>query len=198
MRERLAVLAEDFLAFCAEFGVRLFDWQREAFGEATRREGGRFVHPLAGVSIARGNGKSFGSAAVGTWRLFCGPPPQTVLSTALDFDGAKILLDHGKRIVRGHAELDAAADIRADSIVIQSTGSRWLVRSREHTASRGLHPEVALFDEAGWVRDDELFASLLAGQASVPDPLMLVTSTVGRRQHGPLWRIKALAEEQAA
>src|SRR5262249_49016035 len=65
-------------------------------------------------------------------------------------------------------------------------------------ASRGRHPDLVLYDEAGWSRDDELFSSLLAGQASVNDPLMLVTSTVGRRQSGPLWRIKELSESGAA
>jgi hypothetical protein len=39
-----------------------------------------------------------------------------------------------------------------------------------------------------------LFSSLLAGQASVEDPLCLVISTVGRRQSGPLWTIKMLVE----
>jgi phage terminase large subunit-like protein len=68
------------------------------------------------------------------------------------------------------------------------------VTSREHTASRGRHPTLVLYDEVGWVRDDELFASLSAGQASVEDPLMLVISTVGRRQAGPLWTVKMLAE----
>jgi hypothetical protein len=42
-----------------------------------------------------------------------------------------------------------------------------------------------------------LFASLLAGQASCLDPLMLVVSTVGRRAQGPLWRIQELAKAQA-
>ena len=51
-----------------------------------------------------------------------------------------------------------------------------------------------IYDEVGWAKDDELFASLLAGQASVADPLMLVISTVGRRQAGPLWTIKQLAD----
>ena len=41
---------------------------------------------------------------------------------------------------------------------------------------RGEHPDVVLYDEIGWARDDELFASLLASQASVADPLALVDS----------------------
>jgi len=194
----LRALAEDFLAWCDAFGVRLFDLQRRSFGEAVRRHGGRFVHQLAGISYPRGNGKSLGASCVGCWRLTCGPQPQLILSAALDYEGAKVILDHAARILRGHPDLESTVEIRADSIIVPSTGSRWLVRSREHTASRGLHPDVILFDEAGWSRDDELFSSLLASQASVLDPLTLAVSTVGRRQSGPLWRIKELAEQELA
>ena len=194
----LVALGENFLAWCDAFGVRLFDWQREAFGEATRREGGRFVHPLGGICVPRGDGKSWGSACVGCWRLSTGPQPQLVLSTALDYEGARVVPEHASRIFRSHPDLDGAVEIRADSIVVPSTGSRWLVRSREHSASRGLHPDVALYDEVGWARDDELFASLLASQASVLDPLMLICSTVGRHKTGPLWRVRELAEQETA
>jgi phage terminase large subunit-like protein len=194
----LAALAESFVVFCETFGIGLYDWQRAAFGEATRREGGRFVRPLGGISVPRGNGKSYGAAAVGCWRLLCGPPPQLVLSCALDYEGARVVLDHAKRIVQRHAALDAAVEVRAEAILVPSTESRWLVRSREHTASRGLHPDVVLYDEVGWARDDELFASLLAAQASVADPLLLVVSTVGRRKTGPLWQLKELAEAETS
>jgi hypothetical protein len=84
--------------------------------------------------------------------------------------------------------------VRATGLALAATGSRWTITSLEHTASRGSHPDLVLYDEAGWARDDELFASPLAGQASVDDPLMLVTSTVGRRQAGPLWTIKHLSD----
>src|SRR5262249_12826573 len=128
------------------------------------------------------------------WRLTTGPQPQLVVSCALDLDGSRVILDHAKTIVRSHSDLASAVELRADSIVVPSTGSRWLIRSREHTASRGLHPDVILYDEVGWARDDELFSSLLASQASVTDPLMLVVSTVGRSKTGPLGRVKELAE----
>jgi phage terminase large subunit-like protein len=108
-----------------------------------------------------------------------------------------VILDHAKTILRRHPDLAEAVEFRADSILVPTTGSRWLVRSRDHESSRGLHPDLVLYDECGWARDDELFASLLASQASVPDPLMLVVSTVGRRQRGPLWQIKTLAEAAA-
>ena len=123
-----------------------------------------------------------------------GRPPQHILSTALDLEGADVILAHARQIVRRHPELDRAIEIRANSLLVPATGSRWTIASREHTNVRGWHPDVAIGDEMGWVRDDEMFTALLAGQASVPDPLMLVVSTVGRRRTGPLWTIKTLAE----
>jgi hypothetical protein len=190
----LRAIVDSFPAFCARFGVRLWDWQQEAFGAAVRREPRRFVYRLAGISVPRGDGKSFGAAAVGVWRLVTGPPPQEILSTALDKDGARVTLRHARSIIRQHRELAASVEILANGFVVPATGSLWTITSREHTASRGRHPDLVLYDESGWAQDDELFSSLLAGQASVLDPLMLLTSTVGRRQAGPLWTTKVLAE----
>jgi hypothetical protein len=183
-----------FHEFCQRFGIPLFDWQREAFGAAGARQDERFVHRLGGISAPRGDGKSHGSAAFGLWRLVAGPPRCDIISTALDLDGARVMLEHATAMVRAHQALAEAIEVRANGLHLTSAGSRWTITSREHTASRGRHPDLVLYDEAGWVRDDELFASLLAGQASVEDPLMLVTSTVGRLRSGPLWRIKEFAE----
>jgi phage terminase large subunit-like protein len=190
-------LGEDFLAWCRAYGITLYPWQVDAFGGATERKDGKFLHPLGGVSAPRGNGKSFAASAVGAWRLQYGPQPQLIASFALDYEGAKVCLGHGGTILRSHPDLCEGVEFLADEIRVPSTGSRWLIRSREHTSSRGLHPDVTLYDETGWARDDELFSSLLAAQASVLDPLMLVVSTVGRSKSGPLWRVKELAEAQA-
>jgi len=187
-------LLNDLCAFADAFGVELYDWQRDAFGAACQRSDSRFRYRLAGISVPRGNGKSFAGAVVGLWRLLCGAPPQDLISAALDYDGAKVVLDHARRIVRNRRALAKAIEVQAGGLLVPATGSRWTITSREHTASRGRHASVILYDEVGWARDDELFSSLLAGQASVDDPLCLVVSTVGRRQSGPLWTVKTLAE----
>jgi len=187
-------ISEDLLAFCDNFGISLFRWQREAFGAACRRVNAKFVHRLAVVSVPRSVGKSFAGACVGLWRLITGPAPQDILSAALDTEGAKVLLDHAKAIIRSTPALTKAIDIRAGELLVPSTGSRWTITSREHTASRGRHPTLVLLDEVGWARDDEQFASLVASQASVEDAFCLLVSTVGRRKAGPLWTVKQLAE----
>jgi phage terminase large subunit-like protein len=198
MSDHLRQLGEDYLAWADHYGIPLFTWQRTAFGEATKREAGHFVHRLAGISVPRGDGKSYGAATVGAWVLQHHAQPVTILSEALDYEGARICLDHGRAVFKRHPDLRQGVEFLADEIRIPSTGSRWLIRSREHTASRGLHPNVILFDECGWHKDEELYSSLLAAQASVLDPLMLVVSTVGATKSGPLWRIKQLWEQQQA
>ena len=182
-----------FLEFADRFGVEMFPWQREAFGAACERVDGRFRYRLAGVSVARGQGKSFAASVVALWTLVTRRRAD-VLSVALDYDGAKVALDHARAVIRAHPVLARGIETRADGLSVPSTGSRWTVKSAEHTSSRGRHPDLVLYDEVGWARDAELFSSLLAGQASVDDPLMLVVSTVGRRQSGPLWTVKALAD----
>jgi phage terminase large subunit-like protein len=194
----LSHLAEDWYAFCQHYRLGPFPWQIDAGRQAFARKDGKFVHRIAAATTPRGNGKSWFAASGGVWRLLTGPPPQLILGCALDLEGAKVIQTLAKRLLRSHPDLSAAVELYASEIRVPSTGSRWLIRSREHAASRGLHPDMVLFDEVGWLRDDELFSSLLAAQASVEDPLMLVTSTVGRRQSGPLWRIKELAESDEA
>jgi Phage Terminase len=191
-------IGEDFGLFCATFDLGLYEWQQAAFTEgACRRMAERFVTPLSGVSVPRGNGKSDGAARVVAWRFRFGPQPQTALSVGLMTEGAKVIVNHARRIFRAHPLLGEGVEERADGFVIPATGSRWIIRSRDHESSRGEHPDLVTYDECGWASDSELFSSLLASQASVLDPLMLVVSTVGRRQSGPLWQLKELGESGA-
>ena len=183
-------ITEDFITFCDGLNVTLYPWQREAFGEATRRENGRFRYRIAGISVPRGNGKSRGGSLVGEWGLIRAPGAH-VLSAALGLDGAQVVLDYARADFRDRPGIE----VKVNSITVPSTDSRWTITSREHTSARGLHPDLIIYDEVGWARDDDLFASLLAAQASVTDPLMVVISTIGRRRTSPLLTVKKLAEE---
>src|SRR5262245_17532055 len=155
MSDSLQRVRDDVVAFAKFARVQLYPWQVAAFSEACARVGGRFRHRLAGVSVPRGNGKSYAAALVGLWRLFTGPPGQDVLSVALDYAGAKVSLDHGRSILRGCPTLRDVVEQRADGFVVPSTGSRWEVKPAEHTASRGRHPTLVLYDECGWAASDE-------------------------------------------
>ena len=104
---------------------------------------GGCVHRPAGISVPRGNGKSYGGAVVGLWRLLAG---QDIISAALDYDGAKVVMDHARGIIRAHPALAGTIEVQANGLYVLSTGSRWTITSREHTASRRRRPSLCLYD----------------------------------------------------
>ena len=200
---RLHSYGDDALAFLEDVGVGLWGWQRDILRDALQRRSGRFQRRFAVISLPRGNGKSYMAACVALWRLFCGPAGQDIVSVALDQDGARVIFGYGRELIERNPALRASASVFRDEIVVD-TGrdadgiprrqSRWTVEPREHTSTRGRHPTVVCYDEVGWARDEELFASLSAAQAPVADPLFLVVSTVGATRSGPLWNLKGQAD----
>lgn len=137
----IAAARESFTAFCAAIGVQLYPWQQEA-ADGLRREGGHFVYPVVGWSAPRGDGKSFLEMLVGVWRLLVGKPPQDIISAALDADGARVVMNHARMLLSRNPTLAQGIDVRATGLVVPATGSQWTITSREHTASRGRHPNV--------------------------------------------------------
>jgi hypothetical protein len=74
-------LAESFTSFCDHFRIPLFSHHREDFGDALRRDNGRFVHRLVGISWPRGDGKSLaGQASVDDPVLLMSSRVQLLLS----------------------------------------------------------------------------------------------------------------------
>jgi len=177
--------------------VRAFDKSPWGFqGETLRRvlarkDDGKFVYRIAVVSWPRQDGKSTVSAWAGLCRLFCAEQHQTIITVALDRDSAKIILNDARRIIQNSSVLFDLVDpnwgLTKSSIRLRD-GREWFIKSADGRFSRGQRPTLVLFDELGWSSDDgELFQVLSAGMAAAKNPLMIVTSTVGPIQAGPLW-----------
>ncbi len=128
--------------------------------------------------------------------LVTGPPDQTISISALNREGTAHILTHIKRILRDCPDLAKIVKVHVDEIRLPGKHSLIAVTSREHTSGfvRGPHSRLIVYDEAGHSDSLELFTALLSGQASVPDPLALVVSTVGYRKAGPLWHLKERAD----
>ena len=54
----IEAVREDLILFCRTFDVPLFDWQREAIRNVLMRSRGRWVNPIVGISVPRGDGKT--------------------------------------------------------------------------------------------------------------------------------------------
>ena len=124
---------ESPVAFAEALGVRVYDWQADTLGRGLRRERGRFVRPVVGISLPRGDGKTWLASFCGSWRLLAGRAPQHVLSAALDLEGARLTVRYGRLFLRELIDRGEVVE-RATGFEIPATGSRWEITSWERCA----------------------------------------------------------------
>lgn len=160
-----------------------------------RNPDGRFAHRIVVISKPRQNAKTTESAWIALHRLYCGEGQQQIVSVANDTEQAEILLGDAHRIISAsdtlYSLLDRNGLNRAE--IRLANGNRWIIKSSESIASRGLRPSLVCYDELGWAQDRALFDVLSSGQAAQPNPLTVVTSTVGPIKSGVLWELFELA-----
>jgi hypothetical protein len=188
----------DPVTFVRAFDREPWPFQADILRQVLEREAGKFTRPIAVVSMPRQNGKSTLSAWVALWRFFCEVEHQDIITVALDRSSASIILNDARRIIQASSVLMEMVD--PDWGLTKWTirlvdGRSWSIRSADSAYSRGYRPTTVLYDELGWSADDgALFQVLSASQAAQENPLMLVTSTVGPIQAGPLWELFQAAE----
>jgi phage terminase large subunit-like protein len=160
-----------------------------------RKPDGKFKNRIVVISLPRQNSKTTISAWIALWRLYCGEGQQQIVSVANDTEQAEILLGDAHRIISAsdtlYSLLDQYGLNRAE--IRLANGNRWIIKSSESIASRGLRPSLVCYDELGWASDRSLFDVLSSGQAAQPNPLTVVTSTVGPVKDGILWELFELA-----
>ena len=156
---------------------------------------GKYRYRRVIISLPRQNAKSTLSAWIALHRLFCGDGKQEIVSVANDTAQAGIILGDARRIISSsdvlYGQLDDYGLTRGE--IRLTNGNRWLIKSSESVASRGLRPSLILYDELGWASDRMLYDTLSSGQAAQKDPQIVVTSTVGPLKDGVLWELFELA-----
>lgn len=180
----------DPVAFITHFDREPYRYQAKAIRSIVERDRkGKYKRRIAVFSTPRQDGKTTLSAWLGLWRLICDPTAGDVVSVALDTKGARQLMFDARRIIGNSPKLLSLLEGElTKSWITLKNGREWIIRSADAAMSRGLRPSTVLFDELGWSADDgELFNVLLAAQGAQANPLVVVTSTVGPVQAGPLW-----------
>jgi phage terminase large subunit-like protein len=161
-----------------------------------RKPDGKFTYRRVVISLPRQNAKSTLSAWIALHRLYCGEGRQEIVSVANDTAQAGIILGDARRVISGsdvlYSQLDDYGLTRGE--IRLTNGNRWIIKSSESVASRGLRPSLILYDELGWASDRELYDTLSAGQAAQANPQIIVTSTVGPIKDGILWELFELAK----
>jgi phage terminase large subunit-like protein len=185
-------MRSDPVLFVRSFDKELAPWEYQVgmMRQAVERKpDGKYKHRRVVISLPRQNAKSTLSAWLALHRLYCGDGKQEIVSVANDTAQAGIILDDARRIIRDsdllYSLLDDYGLTRGE--IRLTNGNRWLIKSSESVASRGLRPSLISFDELGWAVDRQLYDVLSAGQAAQSNPQIIVTSTVGPIRDGILW-----------
>src|SRR4030042_282978 len=123
---------------------------------------GKYRYRRVIISLPRQNAKSTLSAWIALHRLYCGDGKQEIVSVANDTAHAGIILGDARRIISSsdvlYGQLDDYGLTRGE--IRLTNGNRWLIKSSESVASRGLRPSLILYDELGWASDRMLYDTL--------------------------------------
>lgn len=197
--EFFAVVQDDPVLFVKVFGGHEpYPFQAEAMRQVVARgPDARFSKPVWVISWPRQNGKSTTSAGLGVYSLFA-QDLRLIVTVALDRESARIIFDAAKQMIENNPTLMSLIDdqwgLTRNEIRLKD-GRRWIIKSADARMSRGLSPDIVLYDELGWTADSgALFEVLSAAQAAQPNPLTVVTSTVAPVKYGPLWDLFQAAE----
>lgn len=177
--------------------LKPWDFQVDIMSQAVERKpDGKYKWRRVVISMPRQNTKSTLSAWLALHRLFCGDGRQEIVSVANDYAQAGIILSDARRVISGSdmlfSQLDNFGLTRGE--IRLTNGNRWIIKSSESVASRGLRPSLILYDELGWSVDRQLFDVLSAGQAAQANPQIIITSTVSAVKDGILWELFELAK----
>jgi hypothetical protein len=198
-KERYQAMLADPVVFVESFDLKMWPEQKSILRDVLERDGdGKFQKPLAVFSAPRQNSKSTLISWAGLWRLFVDPSlTGDILVVALDREGAEVVFGDCIKVIKGSDVLRSLLDpnwgLTRNEIRLRD-GRRMLVRSAEAVRSRGLRIGCLLYDELGGAISDDLYNTLSASLAAQKNPLILIASTVGPIQAGPLWRLFEAAE----
>ena len=211
--EQLQLFKRDIVAFAEALyyigpgqRIKLYDFQKKILRECTQKNSdGSFKYEVAVLSMPRRNGKSELSTIIGVWSLFFGGWGTEVLSIAVGGkQNATIIFSKAKRAIKYSPILyESVGDKRflKELIEVPSLESSWEIKPSEVISSVGRGYSKVLFDEVGLERlhfgeqgeARDLFDSVSAGQATLKNRQIILSSTVGG-QEGLLWDCINLAE----
>lgn len=179
----------------------LEDWQLtqviQPIFDDVKRTGNRLVRRIteALVGVAKKNGKTSSSAALGLYGLYAdgyytrdGPKAPwrwqreygaEVYNVAGSKEQARILFDSGRGMIQRNPLLLSQSKVYRDAIEHKETGSVWRVLAADPKLAHGPSPSLAVIDELWVHRDPELYEAFASAGAARVQPLLLTITTAG-------------------
>lgn len=168
-----------------EWGGRpiiLEPWQRFAIGSAygwLRKDGTRRFRTCY-QEVARKNGKSLTSSAVGVFALVADREPGSeVYSAATKKDQARIIFGEAQRMVRASPDLLRTIGVYKNNMSVDQTGSKFEPLSADERTLDGLNPHLVLIDELHKHKSRAVLDVLDTALGARRQPMVWIITTSG-------------------
>ena len=166
---------------------------RPIFGIIERSTGRRW-YPEAVILLPRKNGKSQIAAGINLFLLVAdGEISPEVYSIAGGKDQAALVFNSAAAMVRAGPVLAGACKVYRRVIEVPEINGIYRVMSSDANLQHGLNPSGATIDEYHVHPNSEQYEAMSSGTGARSEPLILVISTVGAEESGPLWDLETRA-----
>ncbi len=158
----------------------LFGWLKE---DGTRR------YSEAYKCVARKNGKSYESAATGTYMFEAdGEPGAECYTVANKLMQARIVHENVKAIVKETPEVFEKTKVLRDNLSITSTYSKFEPLGRDSKTEDGLNPHFVSYDEFHAAPDNAMYEVIDSAFGGRSQPLFFIITTAGVNPQGPCYK----------
>ena len=177
-----------------------WEWQKNILRKLFERkdEDGKRLYTAGVISTPRQQGKSLILQCVGLYMLIAGGRNLNVVSVACDTEQASLVPERAKKAVSLNPRLARSIEIRRNNLYCPANGNRWLLMSSDQPSATGKIIDILLFDEMGMMPEHQwpLVYLLTPSLSARREPLMLIASTVGEYEEGPLHDLMEIAREE--
>lgn len=158
-------------------------WQKAIlsalFGFVDRKTRKRQYRELL-LIVARKNGKSTLSAAIGVYLLIAdGEPGPEIYSAATKRDQAKIIWSESVNMIRHSPALNKRCKCLVSKIRCNFNGGSFAPLASDTNNQDGLNIHGALIDELHAIKDKNAYDVLVDGMSAREQPICIITSTAG-------------------
>lgn len=149
---------------------------------------GKRQYTAAVVSTPRQQGKSLMLQCFGTFMLVAGGRDLNIFSIACDKDQAALVPERAKKAIRMNPRLEGDIVIKRNELSCPANGNKWTILTSDKASAPGIIADVLLWDELGMLPEHswDLFYLLLPTTSAREQSLIIIASTVGESEEGPL------------
>lgn len=176
-----------------------WQWQRQILRELfLTMNGDKRMYTGAVISTPRQQGKSLILQCIGLYMLVCCGFGLNIYSIACDKDQASLVPERVKKAIAFNRNLSDNIKITRDVMTNPTNGNTWTILNSDKASAPGITADVMLWDELGQLPEHQwnLFYLLLPSQSARSQPLMIIASTVGESEDGPLNDFMKIGRDQ--